>query len=1151
MPSITISDEQGRTLVTSDVPAAGLGRYLKGAAALRGGASVVQALARPVGGQQATRQLELTLDADVPIGKARELTLTGGARASLGVHTAGRPVVDGSGLQAPLVVPPGTAYVSFAVEALLKAGAAGGRGSLGFGFQAGSALRYATFHPVDLVGTDATLGQALQGLLGSAVYPADAADLDQLPVGAVVSLVGTGELGFSATATFNSATTMLATPGVPLVGEVAVVAGASLTVGGAWAMQGALELRISKPSASVVRIAYHRRQGRALEVTARAQAGVAVERKGHDLLATLLRGISPDPEADLIALVDGGLDDAAIASIAEAVAASIDRSLTLAAQVAITSGRDDEALVDVEVDLTRLDAAARRVVDDLLHGRIGGLAAAADEGGPFRVLTHAARHVTRQRATWRINLLGILNAGGLREFLHDGHVVYDPVSGALTAADAISARRIRSRSHPLQSDEGKLRQVLFESLLVTAAYQAGHVLGSRVALSAEQVYLVQRSSTSLADVEEYYRLLLAIGLCDEAERDAQLTRALEPGASTFTVQNRFDAAACDAMFLDADGRPWPESHYERIARLALLTFLPDSDPTRAFRRDALASEAAWARVRSAGAALSTVLPDRIARNHARLALVRGDVAIVLWWSTAMAAAARELVAMRTFLAGRDAAALAGNAEFRKRRERFSQRLAGVVANTEAHLGLPWDIVALDAAAARRGALEAVLVSSRFAARYTDAAPPLAAAGGGALARSAAIDLPAIGAPVDASAGAPPWTAGQLAVFERHVVNLRGGALSADGSFTSTDAQVTRIFTEHIPAYVAAQEAAGEVPRVLFFAHGGLISERDGLGPVIERRRFWELNGVYPVYFVWETGLMDTLRDILTSQVSSREARAAGALSDLAIERAARRGGKLVWDRMKLSAERASALGGGATLVATLTAALWKQTRGRVELHALGHSAGAIFHAHFLPRLLGQKPAGVPRVSVRTLHLLAPAVTTALFTETLLPLVGAGKPITQLAHYTMADVLEQADPSTRPYGKSLLYLVSRAFEEAVPTPILGLETSLKRDLQLIRFFGLAGTEKVADIVFSQTAANVPLTSRSTSTTHGGFDNDVATMTSVVRRVLDVPDTTAVVDYFEDPVDSAEASAAGTLPVTRSAAGMAAAAGTVKKTARRKK
>ena len=69
---------------------------------------------------------------------------------------------------------------------------------------------------------------------------------------------------------------------------------------------------------------------------------------------------------------------------------------------------------------------------------------------------------------------------------------------------------------------------------------------------------------------------------------------------------------------------------------------------------------------------------------------------------------------------------------------------------------------------------------------------------------------------------------------------------------------------------------------------------------------------------------------------------------------------------------------------------------------------------------------------------------------------------------MTDELEQDDSSIRAYGKSLLYLVTNAFEDAVPTPILGLQKNLKQDLPLIRFFGLAGTEKVADIVFSQTA-----------------------------------------------------------------------------------
>src|SRR5262245_27766849 len=301
---------------------------------------------------------------------------------------------------------------------------------------------------------------------------------------------------------------------------------------------------------------------------------------------------------------------------------------------------------------------------------------------------------------------------------------------------------------------------------------------------------------------------------------------------------------------------------------------------------------------------------------------------------------------------------------------------------------------------------------------------------------------------------------------------------------------------------------------MFFAHGGLVEEREGLLPVLARRRFWEMNGVYPVYFVWETGLKETLRDIVGAATPARAERS--AITDAAIEKLARNGGKQVWGQMKKSAEQASASGGGAFLVAGLAAKLWTDVGGAIEFHALGHSAGSILHAFFLPVLVGQKVTGVPAISVQSLHFLAPASTTVLFKSRLQSLIGPGRPITRLTVYTMNDELEQADSSLRPYGKSLLYLVSNAFEDAVPTPILGLQRSLKRDLALIRFFGLAGTEKVADIVFSASADTAGLSARSRSITHGGFDNDVPTMTSVVRRVLDVSDTETVSDYFEDAI-----------------------------------
>jgi hypothetical protein len=1118
MPTISLKDENGKELLSSDLAGAALGRYVKSAVSLRSLAHIRDTLSAPLADANGARDLALTLDGEVPVGGGA-LALTAGANASIGLHNAGTQLFAGSDLQAPVTVPNGTAYASLTLGALLKASASGQAGRIGFGFEAGTALRYAYFQPFDVVGQQERVGGAVQRLISGAVFPGDADDLAAIPVGAFVSLAGQGEVSFTGEATLSSATTLLATPGLPIVGSVAVNAGATATVGAEWTASGEFELRVSKPAASTLRLAFFRRRGRSLSVSATATAGVSATLKGKDLLATLMRAISRDPETDLLALVNAGLGDDTIEAMQQAIAASIDRSLTLAAQLQVSGLRDDQALFAYEIDVSRLDQTGKDAVRDALHGQLAAVGrVASTDGGPIRLVTSAARQLREGKTTWRINLLGILNVASFLDLAREGTMTFDPVSGSLTAADQVSAKRIRVKSTPLASDPEKLRKVLFESLLVTAAYQASRVLGPSVTLTADHTYVEQRGRTRRADLEDHYRALIALGLCDAAERDARLGSETEFGSSTFVIENRFDATACDTMFLDAAGEPHDMARYERIGRQALLALLPATDPARSFRRVALESDATWSEARNLGGDIDNVLPDHIRRDALRLNLVRGDVFTIVWWAGAMSRAAAELVTVRKTLGNKDATMLANDPAFRKAREKFADALERVVATSESRFDDPWDVLAMDAAAARLGTVEGMIVSTRFAAAYaeTDAAPAAPVSRG---ARSLRAPAEAEAVP---AAGVRPWTPEELDIFTRHVVNLRDGTLSGAGSFASSAEQVKRIFTEHIPAY-AGRLGSGRRPRVLFFAHGGLVEEREGLLPVLARRRFWEMNGVYPVYFVWESGLKETLRDIVGGAAPARAER--GALTDAAIEKLARNGGKQVWGQMKKSAEKASAPGGGARLVAELAATLWKDSGAAIEFHALGHSAGSILHAFFLPVLLGQKVTGGTAVSVQSLHFLAPAVTTDLFKSQLQALVGPGRPITRLTEYTMADELEQADSSLKPYGKSLLYLVSNAFEDAVPTPILGLQRSLKRDLALIRFFGLAGTEKVADLVTSATPDSVALNARTRSITHGGFDNDVSTMTSVIRRVLDVPDTDAVIDYFEDAIAGESRAAVG--------------------------
>jgi hypothetical protein len=358
-----------------------------------------------------------------------------------------------------------------------------------------------------------------------------------------------------------------------------------------------------------------------------------------------------------------------------------------------------------------------------------------------------------------------------------------------------------------------------------------------------------------------------------------------------------------------------------------------------------------------------------------------------------------------------------------------------------------------------------------------------------------------------------FSAEEKQILRRHVINLRLGELSSGGIFETTTADVERIFNEFLPEELERRKAEGQPLRLVFYAHGGLTSEESGIRPVLRRLPFWRENGLYPIFFCWETGLKETVMDLLKSLVQGQRNLITDGV-DAALEFVAGAAGRQVWSQMKRAAELASLPGGGARMVASLTRDFWNDHHAEMEIHALGHSAGAIFHAHYLPVLLNMKPNdGVPELNVKSLHFLAPASTTALFQSKLMLLIGPGKKILEHTMYTMNKDLEK-DDKAGPYNKSLLYFVSRAFETGtLPAPILGLEESLRDDSSLIRFYGLSRTiTGVAKILFSKTPDDSPLDSRTTSTTHGDFDNESNTMNSVARRILGRPDGNIV--GFED-------------------------------------
>ncbi|GAA1469749.1 caspase family protein [Microbacterium thalassium] len=350
-------------------------------------------------------------------------------------------------------------------------------------------------------------------------------------------------------------------------------------------------------------------------------------------------------------------------------------------------------------------------------------------------------------------------------------------------------------------------------------------------------------------------------------------------------------------------------------------------------------------------------------------------------------------------------------------------------------------------------------------------------------------------PAGATRGGFSLTPAQLARMRGHVIHMKDGRL-ADKSvarpgsiaeFTTTEQDVKNLVAKDLRKFV--DDHPGTRVPVVIWAHGGLVDKESGFETAFEQIEWWKANGVYPIHMVWESGLLTSIGGAIARRATG--ARGFFDVTDSVIEVAARLfGGRGIWDEMKLDAAAASLDGGGGDVLIDALSALIATDEVDVSLHAIGHSAGSIFHSHFVAKALsGPKPR---LREFETVTFLAPAVRVDTFESTLLPLAKR-QAIKELSIFTMDDEHEQDDSCVGVYRKSLLYLVSRAFEPERGAAILGMEKHLSAAGNTMRYLG-AGSER---LVYGPVTGG-PRTS-SNATSHGDFDNDAPTMESVARRV----------------------------------------------------
>ena len=284
-------------------------------------------------------------------------------------------------------------------------------------------------------------------------------------------------------------------------------------------------------------------------------------------------------------------------------------------------------------------------------------------------------------------------------------------------------------------------------------------------------------------------------------------------------------------------------------------------------------------------------------------------------------------------------------------------------------------------------------------------------------------------------GVEPRTTPRRAEIAGHFAHLDDGRFHDRGRYHSNAEDVRQTF-EHLAKNLKAY------PRLLLYAHGGLNSPKASAGRIAAMKDTFKRNGIYPFHFMYDTGLMEELADVVLGKSRESEERAGGyfdlsAVSDKIVEKLAGRLGTAIWSEMKEGTERAfSERGDGTTVLETIRDCL---SGKEVEVHLVGHSLGSVFMGHLLHRVsvLASWP-----FAIKTATLLAPACRTDFHAEKYLPRLAAGAAepgrIGSFAMYCLNDERERDDKVTPAYRKSLLYLVSNAFEPPGKASILGMQ-----------------------------------------------------------------------------------------------------------------
>jgi len=328
----------------------------------------------------------------------------------------------------------------------------------------------------------------------------------------------------------------------------------------------------------------------------------------------------------------------------------------------------------------------------------------------------------------------------------------------------------------------------------------------------------------------------------------------------------------------------------------------------------------------------------------------------------------------------------------------------------------------------------------------------------------------------------------------HFVHFDDGHFKERGDYWSTPDDVVKT-----AELIKNQVDKKSYDHLLIYAHGGLNNPVASAKRIRALKEGFKRNKIYPFHIMYDTGLTEELKDAVIRAFSSEKTE--GFFldlkdkiiehSDLLIEDFVRKPVTPIWEEMKKDAlrpfepKKGGRIGDGLFVIKTFAETLQATD---LKIHIAGHSTGAVLIGHLLDAL---DSLDMPDL-IKTCHLMAPACSIDFYNTHYNPrLTGQNRGkakvgLPALSIYNLSEKLELDDNVAFVYHKSLLYLVSRALERQTAKPILGMQLYSKK---LTVPSGMK--------VYYSKGEKKDVTS---STSHGGFDNDANTMNTIMTQIL---------------------------------------------------